>query len=64
MELAKHHLASPLLNGTPQREYGLLLEKTEQLSQKHAQLEAAMRDMYIEKDLLGMDIEAMNEELK
>ncbi|KAF9945704.1 hypothetical protein BGZ70_003663 [Mortierella alpina] len=64
MELAKHYPASPLLKGTPQREYGLLLEKTEQLSQKHAQLELAMRDMYIEKDLLGMDIEAMNEELK
>ncbi|KAF9272967.1 hypothetical protein BGZ68_001943 [Mortierella alpina] len=64
MELAKHHPSNPLLNGTPQREYGLLLEKTEQLTQKHAQLEASMRDMYIEKDLLGMDIEAMNEELK
>ncbi|KAF9566391.1 hypothetical protein EC968_003796 [Mortierella alpina] len=64
MELAKHHPSNPLLNGTPQREYGLLLEKTEQLTQKHAELEASMRDMYIEKDLLGMDIEAMNEELK
>ncbi|KAF9949210.1 hypothetical protein BGZ72_008983 [Mortierella alpina] len=64
MELAKHHPSSPLLHGTPQREYGLLLEKTEQLTQKHAELEGAMRDMYIEKDLLGMDIEAMNEELK
>ncbi|KAF9937846.1 hypothetical protein BGZ67_000788 [Mortierella alpina] len=64
MELAKHHPSNPLLHGTPQREYGLLLERTEQLTQKHAELEASMRDMYIEKDLLGMDIEAMNEELK
>lgn len=64
MELAKYNPMSPLIHGTPQQEYGLLLEKTEKLTQKHAQLEKAVRDLYIEKDLLGMDLQAMNEDLK
>ncbi|KAI1320641.1 hypothetical protein EDD11_000164 [Mortierella claussenii] len=63
-ELAKYNPMSPLIHGTPQQEYGLLVERTEKLMQKHAQLEKAVRDLYIEKDLLGMDLEAMNEELK
>ncbi|KAG0013229.1 hypothetical protein BGZ80_011211 [Entomortierella chlamydospora] len=64
LELAKYNPMSPLIHGTPQQEYGLLLEKTEKLTQTHAQLEKSIRDLYIEKDLLGMDLEAMNEELK
>ncbi|KAG0316450.1 hypothetical protein BGZ99_006907 [Dissophora globulifera] len=63
-ELAKYNPMSPLVHGTPQQEYGLLFEKTEKLAQSHAQLEKAVRDLYIEKDLLGMDLEAINEELK
>ncbi|KAF9433194.1 hypothetical protein BGZ76_009766, partial [Entomortierella beljakovae] len=64
LELAKYNPTCPLIHGTPQQEYGLLLEKTENLTQKHAQLEKSIRDLYIEKDLLGMDIEAMNDEIK
>ncbi|KAF9357072.1 hypothetical protein BGX26_004281 [Mortierella sp. AD094] len=64
MELAKYNPMSPLLHGTPQQEFGLLLEKNKKLSQEHAELEKSIRDMYIEKDMLGMDLEAMNEELK
>ena len=64
MELAKYNPMSPLLHGTIQQEYGLLLEKTRKLSQEHAELEKSIRDMYIEKDMLGMDLEAMNEELR
>ncbi|KAI8605138.1 hypothetical protein EDD21DRAFT_411395 [Dissophora ornata] len=64
LELAKHNPTNPLIHGTRQQEYGLLLEKTEKLTQKHTQLEKALRDLYIEKDLLGMDLEAMNEEIK
>ncbi|KAF9926418.1 hypothetical protein FBU30_003983 [Linnemannia zychae] len=64
MELAKFNPMSPLLHGTPQQEYGLLLEKTRKLSQEHSELEKLIRDMYIEKDMLGMDLEAMNNELK
>ncbi|KAF8984042.1 hypothetical protein BGZ46_008963 [Entomortierella lignicola] len=64
LELAKYNPMSPLIHGTPQQEYGLLLEKIEKLTQKHDQLEKSIRDLYIEKDLLGMDLEAMNEELK
>ncbi|KAG9073239.1 hypothetical protein KI688_001031 [Linnemannia hyalina] len=64
MELAKYNPMSPLLHGTTQQEYGLLLDKTRKLSQEHAELEKAIRDMYIEKDMLGMDLEAMNNELK
>lgn len=64
MELAKYNPMSPLLHGTTQQEYGLLLEKTRKLSQEHAEVEKTIRDMYIEKDMLGMDLEAMNNELK
>ncbi|KAG0355550.1 hypothetical protein BGZ54_001106, partial [Gamsiella multidivaricata] len=64
VELAKYNPMSPLIHGTPQQEYGLLHEKIEKLTQKHTQLEKAVRDLYIEKDLLGMDLEAMNEELR
>ncbi|KAF9127539.1 hypothetical protein BGW39_005806 [Mortierella sp. 14UC] len=64
MELAKYNPSSPLLHGTKQHEYGLLLEKTRKLSQEHAELEKLIRDMYIEKDILGMDLDAMNNELK
>lgn len=64
MELARYNPMSPLIHGTPQQEYGLLLEKTEKLTQKHTQLEKAVRDLYIEKDLLGMDLQAMNDDLK
>ncbi|KAG0249261.1 hypothetical protein BG011_009452 [Mortierella polycephala] len=64
MELAKHNPMSALLHGTPQQEYGLLLKKTKKLTQEHAELEKSIRDMYIEKDMLCMDLEAMNEELK
>ncbi|KAF9155520.1 hypothetical protein BG015_009601 [Linnemannia schmuckeri] len=64
IELAKYNPMSPLLHGTTQQEYGLLLDKTRKLSQEHAELEKTIRDMYIEKDMLGMDLEAMNNELK
>lgn len=64
MELAKYNPMSPLLHGTPQQEYGMLLRKTEELTTKHNQLEKSLRDLYIEKDLLGMDLEVMNTELK
>ncbi|KAF9955283.1 hypothetical protein BGZ70_010294 [Mortierella alpina] len=64
MELAKYNPMSPLLHGTTQQEYGLLLERTKKLKQEHAELEKSIRDMYIEKDMVGMDLEAMNEELK
>ncbi|KAF9954454.1 hypothetical protein BGZ72_004591 [Mortierella alpina] len=64
MELAKYNPMSPLLHGTTQQEYGLLLERTRKLKQEHAELEKSIRDMYIEKDMVGMDLEAMNEELK
>ncbi|KAG0087112.1 hypothetical protein BGZ92_007593 [Podila epicladia] len=64
MELAKYNPMSPLLHGTPQQEYGMLLKKTEELTAKHNQLEKSLRDLYIEKDLLGMDLELMNTELK
>ncbi|KAF9376376.1 hypothetical protein CPB97_010841 [Podila verticillata] len=64
MELAKYNPMSPLLHGTPQQEYGMLLRKTEELTAKHNQLEKSLRDLYIEKDLLGMDLEVMNTELK
>ncbi|KAG0039565.1 hypothetical protein BGZ82_007673 [Podila clonocystis] len=64
MELAKYNPMSPLLHGTPQQEYGMLLKKTEELTAKHNQLEKSLRDLYIEKDLLGMDLEVMNTELK
>ncbi|KAG0271431.1 hypothetical protein BGZ95_000757 [Linnemannia exigua] len=63
LEVAKHNPTSPLLYGTPQLQFGLLKEKVDKLTQKHAELEKSIRDMYIEKDLLGMDLEAMNEEL-
>ncbi|KAH7048208.1 hypothetical protein BKA57DRAFT_394691, partial [Linnemannia elongata] len=63
LEVAKHNPTSPLLYGTPQLHFGLLKEKVDKLTQKHAELEKSIRDMYIEKDLLGMDLEAMNEEL-
>ncbi|KAF9093314.1 hypothetical protein BGX23_003482 [Mortierella sp. AD031] len=63
MEVAKHNPTSPLLYGTPQLQFGLLKEKVDRLTQKHAELEKSIRDLYIEKDLLGMDLEAMNEEL-
>ncbi|KAF9400517.1 hypothetical protein BGX21_004106 [Mortierella sp. AD011] len=64
MELARYNPRSPLLHGTPQQEFGLLLEKNKKLSEEHAELEKSIRDMYIEKDMLAMDLEAMNEELK
>ena len=64
MELAKHNPMSSLLHGTRQQEYGLLLEKTRKLTLEHSQLEKSIRDMYIEKDMLAMDLEAMNDELK
>ncbi|KAG0274805.1 hypothetical protein BGZ95_009440 [Linnemannia exigua] len=64
MELAKYNPLSALLHGTKQQEYGLLLEKTRKLSQEHDELEKLIRDMYIEKDMLGMDLDAMNKELK
>lgn len=64
LELAKYNPMSPLLHGTTQQEYGLLLERTKKLKQEHAELEKSIRDMYIEKDMVGMDLEAMNEELK
>ncbi|KAK3834450.1 MAG: hypothetical protein J3R72DRAFT_372250, partial [Linnemannia gamsii] len=63
LEVAKHNPTSPLLYGTPQLQFGLLKEKIDKLTQNHAELEKSIRDMYIEKDLLGMDLEAMNEEL-
>jgi len=63
LEVARHNPTSPLLYGTPQLQYGLLKEKVDKLAQKHAELEKSVHDMYIEKDLLGMDLEAMNEEL-
>ena len=63
VEVAKHNPTSPLLYGTPQLQLGLLKEKVDKLTQKHAELEKSIRDMYIEKDLLGMDLEAMNEEM-
>ncbi|KAK3838795.1 MAG: hypothetical protein J3R72DRAFT_181907 [Linnemannia gamsii] len=64
MELAKYNPLSALLHGTKQQEYGLLLEKTRKLSQEHDELEKLIRDMYIEKDMLGMDLDVMNNELK
>ncbi|KAF9900719.1 hypothetical protein EC991_006939 [Linnemannia zychae] len=64
MELAKYNPSSPLLHGTKQQEYGFLLEKTRKLSQEHVGLEKLIRDMYIEKDILGMDLDAMNNELR
>ncbi|KAG0265327.1 hypothetical protein BG011_005027 [Mortierella polycephala] len=64
MEVARHNPESPLIQGTPQKEFILLQEKTDRLAQKHAELEKSLRDMYIEKDLLAMDLEAMNEEFK
>ncbi|KAG0302501.1 hypothetical protein BGZ98_007439, partial [Dissophora globulifera] len=64
MEVAKHNPMSPLLHGTPQQEYGLMMEKNKKLSQEHAELEKSIRDMCIEKDMLAMDLEAMAEELK
>ncbi|KAK5829319.1 hypothetical protein F5H01DRAFT_271455, partial [Linnemannia elongata] len=63
MELAKYNPMSPLLHGTTQQEYGLLMDKMKKLSQEHTDLEKTIRDMYIEKDMLGMDLEAMNNEL-
>ena len=63
LEVAKHNPTSPLLYGTPQLHFGILKDKVDKLTQKHAELEKSIRDMYIEKDLLGMDLEAMNEEL-
>ncbi|KAG0077963.1 hypothetical protein BGZ90_006195 [Linnemannia elongata] len=64
MELAKYNPMSPLLHGTTQQEYGLLMDKMRKQSQEHTDLEKTIRDMYIEKDMLGMDLEAMNNELK
>ncbi|KAF9184750.1 hypothetical protein BGZ51_003153 [Haplosporangium sp. Z 767] len=64
MEVARHNPESPLIQGTPQKEFILLQEKTDRLAQKHDELEKSLRDMYIEKDLLAMDLEAMNEEFK
>ncbi|KAF9541217.1 hypothetical protein EC957_003293 [Mortierella hygrophila] len=63
LEVAKHNPASPLLHGTPQLHFVILKEKVDKLTQKHTELEKSIRDMYIEKDLLGMDLEAMNDEL-
>ncbi|KAG0250606.1 hypothetical protein DFQ27_009326, partial [Actinomortierella ambigua] len=63
-ELARFSPMSPLLHGTAYHDYGLLHEKTEKLTQKHAEVEKSLRNMYIEKDLLSMDLEAMNEELR
>ncbi|KAG0237436.1 hypothetical protein BGW42_001012 [Actinomortierella wolfii] len=63
-ELARFNPMSPLLHGTPYHDYGLLHEKTEKLTQKHAEVEKSLRNLYIEKDLLAMDLEAMNEELR
>ncbi|KAG0044872.1 hypothetical protein BGZ83_009847 [Gryganskiella cystojenkinii] len=64
MELAKYNPLSPLLHGTQQQEYGLLLEKTKRLTQEHTALEKSIRELHIEKDLLVMDLEAMQEELR
>ncbi|KAF9925832.1 hypothetical protein FBU30_004452 [Linnemannia zychae] len=63
LEVAKHNPTSPLLYGTPQLQFGLLKDKVDKLTQQHSELEKSVRDLYIEKDLLGMDLDAMNQEL-
>ncbi|GJJ74218.1 hypothetical protein EMPS_06576 [Entomortierella parvispora] len=64
LELTKFNPSSPLLHGTVQDQLMIAHARFEQLKEQEQQLEKAVRDMYIEKDLLGMDLEVMNEELK
>lgn len=64
LELTKFNPSNPLLHGTTQDQLMVAHSRVEQLKEQEQQLEKALRDKYIEKDLLGMDLEVMNEELK
>jgi len=64
LELKKFNPSNPLLHGTTQDQLMVANSRFEQLRDQEHQLGKALRDMYIEKDLLGMDLEVMNEELK
>lgn len=58
MELAKYNPMSPLLHGAPQQEYGLLLQKSKSLKQQHSEMEEALQELHVKKDLMVMDLEA------
>lgn len=59
MELAKYNPMSPLLHGAPQQEYGLLLQKSESLKQQQSEMEEMLHKLRVKKDLMLMDLEAM-----
>lgn len=59
MELAKYNPMSPLLRGAAQREYGLLLQKSESLKQQQSEMEEVLQKLHVKKDLMVMDLEAM-----
>ncbi|KAG0343517.1 hypothetical protein BG004_005256 [Podila humilis] len=61
MELAKYNPMSPLLHGAPQQEYGLLIQRTNKLKRQYCEMEEALETMLIEKDLLAMDLKAMED---
>jgi hypothetical protein len=58
MELAKYNPTSPLLHGAPQREYGLLLQKSKKLKQQHSEMEEELQELHLKRDLMVMDLEA------
>ncbi|KAF8953357.1 hypothetical protein BGZ52_012136 [Haplosporangium bisporale] len=58
MELAKYNPMSPLLHGAPQQEYGLLLQKSKRLRQQHSEMEEALQELHVKKDLMVMDLDA------
>ncbi|KAF9333243.1 hypothetical protein BG006_003880, partial [Podila minutissima] len=59
MELAKYNPMSPLLHGAPQQEFGLLLQKSESLKQQQSEMEEMLHKLRVKKDLMLMDLEAM-----
>ncbi|KAG0040647.1 hypothetical protein BGZ82_000068 [Podila clonocystis] len=59
MELAKYNPMSPLLHGAPQQEYGLLLQKSASLKQQQLEIEEVLQELHVKKDLMVMDLEAM-----
>jgi hypothetical protein len=59
MELAKYNPMSPLLYGAPQREYGMLLQKSESLKQQQSEMEEVLQELHVKKDLMVMDMEVM-----
>ncbi|KAF9426845.1 hypothetical protein BGZ94_005927 [Podila epigama] len=64
MELAKYNPMSPLLHGAPQQEYGLLLEKKEQMNRQLAELKSTLQGLHVQKDLMVMDLDAMENSLR